>query len=121
MILVASVAILVVAYISQLFLPWWIIAVVCFVACAATAKGLLSAFLTASLPITLLWAVLSFLGKMSLDNVLYEQIKLLLGNSVPLVVIVTALTGGIFGGVAGLAGFFIRDMGNLEESNFSPL
>ncbi len=98
------------AFISGLFLPWWGIAIAALLVAVLVHQKAGKAFLSGLLGIFLLWAGLAWWIDMKNNGVLSERIALILplnGNSV-LLIGITALVGGLVGGLAALSGSFLR-------------
>jgi len=93
-----------------IFLPWWSIAIACFVValCIPQKNGL--SFIAGFIALFLLWYGLSFWMSFQNGHILANRIsKLILQqeNSF-LLVLITALIGGIVGGFAALSGSLFR-------------
>jgi len=98
------------AFISGLFLPWWGIAIAALLVAVLVHQKAGKAFLSGLLGIFLLWAGLAWWIDIKNNGVLSERIALILplnGNSV-LLIGITALVGGLVGGLAALSGSFLR-------------
>ena len=115
--LLLVIVIALVGYALQLFLPWWIIAVVCFIASAVKAEDVKEAFTGSFVGIALLWGILTALNKMAADNVVAHKIGEIFHLSFALTVVITALVGGIAAGIAGTAGFLIKDSANIDSNS----
>ena len=98
------------ALVGGIYLPWWSIAI------AALLIGLIipqragRAFLGGFLGIFLLWAIYSFSKDIPNDGILSAKVAQLLplGGSSILLILVTALIGGLVGGFGGMTGSFLR-------------
>ena len=108
--LLAILLIAALSFLAGLFLPWWSIALVSFVVAAALVQHLGRAFLAGFTGIFLLWALLSLWIDTKNESILSQKIAQLLplGGSSFLLVLVTALAGGLVGGLAALAGASLR-------------
>ncbi|RYY40821.1 MAG: hypothetical protein EOO08_06745 [Chitinophagaceae bacterium] len=98
------------AFIAGRYLPWWSIAVVAFAVCVLLPQRLLRSFLAGFLGIFLLWFGLALWLDTKNDQLLSRKIAELLhlGQSSFLLMLVTALIGGIVGGFAALSGASLR-------------
>lgn len=102
--------ILVLATVAQLFLPWWVITPLCLGLAFFSAATAGQAFGAGFLGIGLGW--LGLAGWLSLHNhhLLAHRVAQLLplGGSAVALLLITALLGGLVGGVAALAGTWAR-------------
>jgi hypothetical protein len=99
------------SFLLQLFLPWWIIAIVAFGAALwrATTGG--NAFWSGFLAIVLVWMLMATVIHVRTGGILTERVAALF--SLPasfLLIIVTALVGGLVGGMAALSGYYVRQL-----------
>ena len=99
--------IILLAWVAEIYLPWWSIA-----AAAAVGGFLLKSkanFLAGFLAIAVLWLVKALLIDMSAAVPLADKVsKVLLVNSKALLMLVTALLGGLVGGFGALTGSLLR-------------
>ena len=98
------------SFIAGLYLPWWSVAIVAFLAALLVQPKLGIGFIAGFTGIFLLWAVLAFWIDANNESILSHKIALLfpLGGSTLLLILVTALVGGLVGGFAAMAGSSIR-------------
>ena len=106
-------SILLIAFLSflcGLFLPWWSIAIIAFVVTLLIPQASSTGFLSGFLGIFLLWGILAFWIDIKNDGILAKKIALLfsLGAQSILIILVTALVGGLVAGFAGMAGSSLR-------------
>lgn len=95
------------AWILGLFLPWWSLAIPCFVLGAWLGKSGGRSFLYGFTGIALLWLLQSLFIHVGNDGILTARIAELFSIPDPiLVILITALIGGIAGGLSTLTGFF---------------
>ena len=108
--LLATLLIGIISCIAGLYLPWWSIAIVCFLVTLLLVPHTGFAFLSGFTGIFLLWFVLAFWIDVSNKSILSQKIALIipLGGSSILLILVTALIGGLVGGFAALAGSSLR-------------
>ena len=98
------------SFLCGLFLPWWSIAIIAFIVTVLIPQTSGTGFLSGFLGIFLLWGILSFWIDIKNDGILAGKIAQLLplGGVTILLVLVTALIGGLVAGFAGMAGSSLR-------------
>jgi hypothetical protein len=98
------------SFAGSLFFPWWIIAVAAFIVSVFIHQKPLLAFITGFLAMFLLWGIQSFYIDYTNDHLLATKIAnvLPLGGNYILLIFITALVGGLVGGMAALTGSFTR-------------
>ena len=106
-----TIIIAVLSAVAQFFLPWWIIAPIAFAVCFWQSHTAGKAFLEGTVSVTLVWA--AYVGFLNIQNqgALAARMGELLfktPNNPGLLLTLTPLIGGLVGGVAGLAGFYVR-------------
>lgn len=107
--------ILIVSLILQLFLPWWIIAIVAFILSAWKAGSEKRAFFHSFAAIFTLWIAAGLVKTLPNENILAnrvgEMLKLPFADINWLVVLlVTGIIGGLMAGLAGFAGYCMRGL-----------
>lgn len=109
----------IIAFVLQLFLPWWILAVVAFGLTFWLARRAGQAFLAGFLGIGLSWLVMSLFFHMRNQGLLTAKVAALftLPNSL-LLILLTIFIGALVGGVFALAGYYCR---KLFIKNSAPL
>lgn len=102
--------ILVLAFLMQLFLPWWVIAPLCFVLAAGLGSRGSRAFGAGFAGIGLGWLLMAaWLNTQSAGLLSHRVAQLLpLGGNSWALVLLTAVLGGLVGGLAALAGSWAR-------------
>jgi len=102
--------ILIITALAQLFLPWWIVAPVAFLLAAGLGRTGGRSFLAGFAGVGLGWAVVAAWRNVGNDGLLAHRVAQLLplGGSSWALVLVTAIVGGLVGGVAALAGCWLR-------------
>ena len=104
--------ILLASLLLQLFLPWWVIAPAAFFVCLWKASSGGHAFRHSFAAIFILWSVAALYHTVQNDHILArrvgEMFTLTSENNWILLVLITALIGGLASAVAGLAGYYSR-------------
>jgi hypothetical protein len=86
-------------------LPWWFCGAVAFVACLVFRLNAGQAFLAGLIGVGLAWGISAGMIDARNDSVLSERIGQLFGGIPPVVVVIlTAVIGGLAGGFGGLTG-----------------
>ena len=100
-----------IAFGLQLFLPWWIVAIVAFGLAFGLARRPGQAFLAGFAGIGLGWLFMSLFFHIRNEGLLTAKVAALftLPNSL-LLILVTVLIGALIGGLFALAGFFCRKL-----------
>jgi hypothetical protein len=98
------------AYLAGTILPWWSIAIVAFGVTALLSPSPRWGFIAGFGGIFLLWTLLAAWIDVRNKSILSQKIASLfpLGGSSVLLILVTALVGGLVGGFAGMAGGSLR-------------
>jgi hypothetical protein len=100
--LIQVLVILLLAFLLELFLPWWCIAI------AAFLGGLVfdtrANFGAGFLAIALLWTIKALFVELSAAAPLAERVAAIFMLNKPLLFVVTALIGGLVGGFASMTG-----------------
>ena len=100
--IIQFIAIAITAFIFELFLPWWSIALAACI-CGYFFKSKVN-FLAGLLGIGVLWLAKAWLMDISASAPLAERVAALFSLNKTLLLIVTALIGGLVGGFASMAG-----------------
>ncbi len=94
------------AYVSELFLPWWSVAI---------AAGIIGYFIKSNanffagfLAIGLLWLLMALQIDNASPSHLAEKIAMIFTVTKPILMIITSLLGGIVGGLGALTGSLLR-------------
>ena len=98
------------AFITGLYFPWWMIAVASFVVALLVYQKAWKAFVTGFLGLLLLWIGLAYWIDIKNESILSAKIGELLGigNNSFLLILITGLIGGLVAGFAALSGSFLR-------------
>ena len=106
--------------IFQLFAPWWVVALIPFLVNAWRPSGAVFAFVVSFAAIATLWfsygLYLHINSEGSMSNRIAEIFSLPSGI---LLLVVTTIVGGLVGGVAGLSGYFVQQLFELQRSKVS--
>ena len=102
--------IILVAFIAGLYLPWWSVAIVAFLAALLIQPRIGIGFLSGFVGIFLLWAIIAYWLDVNNESILSHKIAQIfpLGGSSVLLILITAFVGGLVGGFAAMAGSSIR-------------
>ena len=97
------------AALAEYFLPWWTLAVVAFLVASFIVMHPGKAFLAGFLAIALLWAGWALWWDVPNQHILSGRMARLFQLPVPaLFLVVTALVGGLLGGLAAWSGALVR-------------
>lgn len=90
-------------------LPWWSFAICAFIVAVAVHQKAWKAFLAGFIALALLWGSLAAYKDFNNDHILSTKIAALLSLGNPtLLLVVTALVGGLVAGFAALSGSYLR-------------
>ena len=108
--IISILLIAVLSFAAGLYLPWWSIAIAAFLVTALIPQSPGMSFLTGFLALFLLWGILSFWISIGNEHILAHKVSLvILGIDNPLLLIIaTALIGGLVAGFAALAAGYLR-------------
>lgn len=111
-ILLAVLLIAILSYLAGLYLPWWNIAIIAFLTALFIPLKPGYAFLAGFLGIFLMWAIVALWWDIKNESILSHKIAQLfpLGGSSFLLIMVTALVGGLVGGFAAMSGSSLRKL-----------
>jgi hypothetical protein len=98
------------SFLAGMFLPWWSIAVVAFLVALLIPQKISMSFLSGLVGIFLLWTIVASWIDIKNSSMLSHKVSELfkLGGSSILLILVTALIGGLVGGFAAMAGSSLR-------------
>ena len=102
------------AFIGGLYLPWWSIAIASFLIAILVHQKAGKAFLSGFAGVFLLWAGLSWWIDTKNGGILSGKIASILplgGNSI-LLILITAVVGGLVAGVGAMSGSYLRASGS---------
>ncbi|MBC8033310.1 MAG: hypothetical protein H7Y03_04135 [Chitinophagaceae bacterium] len=98
------------SFVSCLYLPWWAIGPAAFIVTVCIHQKPLKAFLAGFLALFMLWGALAWWISSRNEHLLAQKVSLLIIQSprIILLILLTALIGALIGGLAALAGSFLR-------------
>jgi hypothetical protein len=97
-------------FIGGLYMPWWSLAIAAFLVALLIPQRAGKAFLSGFLGVFILWAALAWWIDMKNQGILSGKIAAILplgGNSI-LLILVSALVGGLVAGFAAMSGSYLR-------------
>lgn len=102
--------ILILSLIASFVLPWWIVAIIAFLAAFWIARGAGHAFVSAFAAIFIVWVVQALFKSVPNSNILATRVAhmLPLGGNWFLLVLITGFIGGLVAGMAGLTGALFK-------------
>ncbi len=104
--IIQFIAIALAAFLLELFMPWWCIAIAAFAAGFALKSKV--NFLAGFLSIALLWLIKAWIMDASASAPLVESVAAIFSLNKPLLMLVTALIGGLVGGFAAMSGAALK-------------
>lgn len=98
------------AVVGGLYLPWWSIAFAAFISILLIPMKSWKAFLAGFIGVFVVWVVLAWMVDIKNEHVLSVKIAHIfpLGGSSFAIILVTAFTGAVVGGMAALTASFLR-------------
>jgi hypothetical protein len=107
--IVSTILIGILGFISGLYLPWWSISLVAFIVSLFIHLKPLKSFLSGFIAIFLTWGILAFWIDSKNDHILSHRMSLVLpfGGSSFIMVVATAFVGGLVAGLASLTASFL--------------
>jgi hypothetical protein len=102
--------ILILSFISGLFLPWWVIALIAFIAAYICGKRPGRSFLAGFGGVFIAWCILILWKSIPNDNMLASRVIQLfpLPHWWILLLFISALIGGLVGGMSALSGALVK-------------
>lgn len=101
--------IFILCFIAGFILPWWIIALIAFLAAFFSGRTPVKSFGAGFLAVATAWVILALIKSIPNENVLAGRVATLFHLPGWLwLVFVTAIIGGLAGGLAGLSGALFR-------------
>lgn len=101
--------ILILTFAGGYFLPWWVVAIAAFLPALFIGKTPAKSFFAGFSAVFIVWAAMAFFKTVPNDNMLAKRVATLmqLPNWI-LLLIVTALVGGLVGGMSALSGVLVK-------------
>ena len=101
--------ILILSFASGYFLPWWVVAIAAFLAAFFIGKTSGQSFWSGFSAVFIVWTVLALFKSIPNDHVLAKRVAELftLPNWI-LLLLITALIGGLVGGMSALSGLLLK-------------
>lgn len=101
--------ILILTFASGYFLPWWVVAIAAFIPALFVGTTPARSFWAGFAGVFIVWAILALFKSIPNDNILATRVAALfhLPNWI-LLLLVTALIGGIVGGMSALSGVLLK-------------
>lgn len=101
--------ILILSFVSSYFLPWWVAAIVAFLAAFFIGKTSGQSFWSGFGAVFIVWTLLALFKSIPNDNMLAKRVAQLfqLPNWI-LILLITALIGGLAGGMSALSGVLVK-------------
>jgi hypothetical protein len=99
------------SFLLQLFLPWWSMTIAVFVISFLLGKKLWPVFFSSFFACGIIWLLMALYIHFTSGDIMTNRIAQLLSLNSSLMLYVGAfLTAGIIGGIAALAGFFLKEI-----------
>ena len=118
-VLFAFILILILGLIAHLFLPWWVIAIVCFLIGLAFIDKTKHALFIGFFAVFTLWGIRAFVSSYQNDFVLINRMSELLPiHNTWLIILLTALLGGLIGMMSTLSGYYLQTINNKPKRKF---
>ncbi len=101
--------ILIISFAGGFFMPWWVAAIIAFVAAFFAAKTPAHAFWSGFAALVVVWMALALLKTIPNDHLLATRVAKLFGlPGWGYLLIVTCLIGGVVGGLSALSGLLVK-------------
>ena len=102
------------SFAACLYLPWWSIAITAFIVAALIPQSAGMSFLTGFLALFLLWGIVSFWISSSNEHILAHRVSLMILtiDNPYLLMVATAIIGGVVAGFAAMTASFLRKKKN---------
>jgi hypothetical protein len=102
--------ILILSFASGYFLPWWVVAIAAFLAAFLIGKTPRGSFWSGFAAVFIGWTVLALFKSIPNDHILASRVVQLfpLPNNWLYLLAITALIGGLVGGMASLSGVYLK-------------
>jgi len=109
--------ILLLAFLLQFFLPWWVIILISFVTCALLSKTAKIALWAPFFAILLLWTAMALFQSIPNNHLMATRVaEMLTLSSWWLVLVITSLLGAFVAAISGFCGYHFRKAMFLRKS-----
>jgi len=99
----------IVAFLLQWYLPWWSVAIAGFLISLILSSSGTSSFFAGFLGVAMIWFIQAFYIDFTTESILTEKVAEILFMPHPfLLVLVSAIIGGLVGGLSALTGSHLR-------------
>lgn len=103
------IVVIVLAFLLQMLLPWWIVILICFVTCGLIGKTGKIAFWQPFLAILLLWTGIALFKSLPNNNLLAIRVAEMFGIKIWWILLaISSLLGAITAGICGYCGYHFR-------------
>ena len=109
--------ILILSFASGYFLPWWVVAIAAFLAALFIGKTSGKSFWAGFAAVFIVWTVLALFKSVPNDHILAGRVVQLfpIPHHWILLLVITAVIGGLVGGMAALSGVLLKKAFNEDE------
>ncbi|SDK43880.1 hypothetical protein SAMN04487898_108169 [Pedobacter sp. ok626] len=112
------IVIVILSFLLQMVLPWWIIIIISFVTCGLIGKTGKIALWAPFFAILLLWTAIALFKTLPNDNILATRVAQMFGiQDWWLILVLTALLGAFTAGVSGFCGYHFRKAVLVTKTN----
>lgn len=117
--LVAFLLMVVLSIVATLFLPWWIIVPICFLAGMTFTDSAWQAFFIGFLSIFLVWGITATISSYHNDFILLKRMgEIFKAPSGFLLLLGTAILGGLVGSLSSLSGYFLQTINDKPKGRY---
>lgn len=103
------IVVLIISFVLQIFLPWWVIVVISFATCGMIGKTAKISFWQPFLAIMCLWIAIALYKSLPNHNLLANRVAEMFGLKVwPAILAVTAILAGLSAAISGWCGYQFR-------------
>jgi len=103
------IVIIILSYLLQMFLPWWIVVVISFATCGIIGKTGKIALWSPFFAILLLWTGMALFKSMPNNHILAGRVAQMFGvQAWWLILVLTSLLGGFVSAISGYCGYHFR-------------